>query len=238
MNFSLIKGALEEAFFSSAKRVISSIFIFILLLSIPISVYLVNQQLTIKQQASSRFGAKPSGFPTCAWDKTSIAAGETAELIMVNYGNNFADVSTVPEPYIQPENGYKKMGKTVTGGKKYELDLPNTEYTASLLDPTSPVIDGRPNIITSCKITTSGASAPSQTAYQPKPSPQRVAGAPSPSPATGSGTTGVQTYNQIISCIRQDPLCTADVKKTADLNNDGVVNEIDLNIILRSMNSR
>lgn len=254
MNISLVKGALEEALFSSAKRVATSLVIFILLLSIPISIYLINQSLDYQQHASSRFGAKPSGFPSCSWDKPSVSPGDTAELITINYGNNFSDISTVPAPYIQPETGFKKIGKSVTGGMKYELDTPGTEFTASLLDSNNPVVDGKPNIVTSCKITTTGnvanalpSSQTIQEVRRPSPSPVKAVVA-SPSPAvtgttsktasTQSAPPSLDTYNTVVLCIRQDPACTPTVKQTVDFNNDGVVNEFDLNILLRSMPSR
>lgn len=132
---------LGKTLFGSRQRIFSTVFILFVLAAIPTAFYLVNQEQDIRQNAAN-------GIPACLFVPGTVQPGETAQLLIASYPYQIA-------PYIEPSSGYVMTGKPQGNTITYVFNTPGKTWTASLLDPEHPIQNGKPNIIASCKISTS-----------------------------------------------------------------------------------
>ena len=121
---------LGRTLFSSGRRTIGTLFVAFVLLSIPISIYLVNQRQEIRQQAvSSSLQRTLTTIPTCSWSKNPISPGSTSELT-ITYSQQTINTTLIPD--IDPVVGYKIIGNTQSGGIIYQFDKSGETWVVSL----------------------------------------------------------------------------------------------------------
>jgi len=102
----------------------------LVLLSIPISIYLVNQRQDIRQQAGNSSGQRAlTSIPTCSWSKNPILPGLTSELT-ITYSQQTINKTIIPD--IDPVVGYKIIGNTQNGGILYQFDKPGVTWVVTL----------------------------------------------------------------------------------------------------------
>lgn len=133
---------LGRSIFSNPRKTLGYVLVFFVLGAIPVTYMLVNQVQDVRQHAAD-------GEPACLFTPSTVRAGETAELLLASYPYQIS-------PYIEPTKGYVMIGQVRSNTIIYQFNTPSTNWTASLLDPEHPLINGRPNKIATCTVSTSG----------------------------------------------------------------------------------
>lgn len=132
---------LGHSIFANPRRTLGYVLVLFVLAAIPFTYYLANQIQDIRQRAAG-------GETACLFTPGTIRPGETAELLIATYPYQIS-------PHIEPKSGYIMTGQIRSNTLTYQFNTPNTTWTASLLDPANPLVDGKPNKIASCTISTS-----------------------------------------------------------------------------------